>query len=868
MLDNNSVITPMTLSEDNLLIIEDHKRLCTERSSSTDSIDIETSTNLNLSPISNALNNSTLSNATEEEIIIDLQQANNDSENILSGIINFKPTQLEIIKEGEFVWSLENFRKTGSSPIFRIVEVDWAIHYSINERPSGNKFVGLHLALADPNGQLKDCNSSVCAEFILGIYNPKPDLKLKSSLANLNVKNSSSSSIFSSLKQFTPSSPASISKKPREISLNGHSLSSFHRFCADEIDYGFNQFCSVLAFKEGIPDLHVGPLATAEGETNIIVKVRVVKDNTGVLWHTFNKYDSKEVTGFVGLLNQGATCYMNSFVQSIFLTNEFRSAVYRIPTDKVSPTSSIPAALQRIFYKLQTAQNPPSTTEMTKSFGWDTAESFMQHDVQEFSRVLMDDLENKMKGSEVEGTVERLFRGKLRNVLKCTEVNYESVREESFYDLQMTIKNVKDLKESFERYVTAEMLNGDNQYRTDDFGLQDAKKFITFDHFPPVLHVHLERYAFDMMAEATVKIHDRFEFPVEIDLDPYLSETSPDRSSSQTYWLHSVLVHAGDGHGGHYFVYIRHPSRPDCWYKFDDTKVIPCTQREAVDDNFGGYEAVSSEEANELLRSTGVKPYRYKKFTSAYLLVYIRKSDLNTVLADVNESDVPEYLIERIKKDDLAEARRRHERQQQYLVTDVTVLTDKSLRAYSGPDMFDVDSRANTYNCKREMTVAEVCTEVFRSESAESSTLNDDEAKERAEFDGWEIYILSGRRNRTIRPDALLSDPEIRTVGSFVGRFPTYPITFYIRPTISNAGNNLWRLPKGEDRILVVFKWYDFNEETGDEVFGVLGSMSIDRNQTLSSVTSCVIEKLKKLGVDFDFDGTEDDLSFYEVMQK
>ena len=142
----------------------------------------------------------------------------------------------------------------------------------------------------------------------------------------------------------------------------------------------------------------------------------------------------------------------------------------------------------------------------------------MQHDVQEFSRVLLDDLENKMKGTEVEGTVERLFRGKLKNVLKCINVNYESVREESFYDLQLTIKGIKNLQESFERYVAAEMLCGDNQYRTDDFGLQDAKKFVTFWAFPPVLHVHLERYAFDMMAEATVKIHDRFEFPVEIAL--------------------------------------------------------------------------------------------------------------------------------------------------------------------------------------------------------------------------------------------------------------------------------------------------------------------------------------------------------------
>lgn len=37
------------------------------------------------------------------------------------------------------------------------------------------------------------------------------------------------------------------------------------------------------------------------------------------------------------------------------------------------------------------------TRELTKSFGWDTIESFTQHDIQEFNRELQDNLETKMK---------------------------------------------------------------------------------------------------------------------------------------------------------------------------------------------------------------------------------------------------------------------------------------------------------------------------------------------------------------------------------------------------------------------------------------------------------------------------------------
>ena len=39
------------------------------------------------------------------------------------------------------------------------------------------------------------------------------------------------------------------------------------------------------------------------------------------------------------------------------------------------------------------------TTELTKSFGWKSLDSFLQRDVQEFNRVLQDKLEMKMKVS-------------------------------------------------------------------------------------------------------------------------------------------------------------------------------------------------------------------------------------------------------------------------------------------------------------------------------------------------------------------------------------------------------------------------------------------------------------------------------------
>ena len=106
------------------------------------------------------------------------------------------------------------------------------------------------------------------------------------------------------------------------------------------------------------------------------------------------------ITGYVGLKNQGATCYMNSLLQTLFFTNTLRSAVYKMPTELED--QSVPLALQRVFYELQHMDKPVGTKKLTKSFGWESLDSFMQHDVQELCRVLLDNLESKMKGKRVE----------------------------------------------------------------------------------------------------------------------------------------------------------------------------------------------------------------------------------------------------------------------------------------------------------------------------------------------------------------------------------------------------------------------------------------------------------------------------------
>jgi ubiquitin carboxyl-terminal hydrolase 7 len=50
------------------------------------------------------------------------------------------------------------------------------------------------------------------------------------------------------------------------------------------------------------------------------------------------------------------------------------------------------------------------------------------------------------------------------------------------------------------------MMDGENQYRAEGHGLQDAQKGIAFLTFPPVLHMQLKRFEYDFNRDAIVKV--------------------------------------------------------------------------------------------------------------------------------------------------------------------------------------------------------------------------------------------------------------------------------------------------------------------------------------------------------------------------
>jgi hypothetical protein len=121
----------------------------------------------------------------------------------------------------------------------------------------------------------------------------------------------------------------------------------------------------------------------------------------------------------VGLLNQGATCYMNSLLQTLYMTQEFREYIFRwrYTPDRDGPEDQcIALQLQALFARLAcSCCAAVSTKALTHSFGWEAAESFQQHDVQELNRVLFDALG---RSNPAFATVSSQFTGRVNDYIQ------------------------------------------------------------------------------------------------------------------------------------------------------------------------------------------------------------------------------------------------------------------------------------------------------------------------------------------------------------------------------------------------------------------------------------------------------------------
>lgn len=368
---------------------------------------------------------------------------------------------------------------------------------------------------------------------------------------------------------------------------------------------------------------------------------------------------------YSGLYNQGNTCYLNSLLQILFMTPEFREKILQwefSQTAHGAEKDCIPFQLQKLFSRLQANKfKAEKTSDLTKSFQWHAHEVLEQHDIEELYKVLLTAIDRSLnKSSENAESYSSLFEGNLDSVIKCEECSTESTHVESYTDLALPLtkyskqyKEATDLEKALLEYLSIELLNNDNKYFCSKCDKKtNARKFYRLKEAPPVLFFHLNRFQFDFNSYCRVKLYDRFSFPQTLNIQNFMNKDFDDickiyeekdsakPDGSRLYELYGVVIHKGNALSGHYYSYIK-SFEDSQWYCFCDTAVSQI-EEEQVWKSFGNAQSPKDE--------------------TAYIMLYKRTSKRDYHFG------IRDYMREILKLEDVEyqeEERQREERQNQ-----------------------------------------------------------------------------------------------------------------------------------------------------------------------------------------------------------
>ena len=201
-----------------------------------------------------------------------------------------------------------------------------------------------------------------------------------------------------------------------------------------------------------------------------------------------------------------------------------------------------------------------------------------------------------------------MHEGKSFDYLKCHKCGASRGHPEKFRDLQLGVRGMTSLQQSFEAYTAGEELDGID---CPSCGTRSSHtKGIAFRKLPEIMTLQLRRFDMNYETMQRVKVNDAIDIPDVIDMAPFITpEEDADKgtkegikaalnalgaegegegtSSSegggggavgeQKYELLSICMHIGSALSGHYFAYIKEAGTGR-WLNFNDANVTELEQ--------------------------------------------------------------------------------------------------------------------------------------------------------------------------------------------------------------------------------------------------------------------------------------------------
>jgi len=299
--------------------------------------------------------------------------------------------------------------------------------------------------------------------------------------------------------------------------------------------------------------------------------------------------ESRSLYSYCGLKNQGATCYMNSMIQQLFMIPSFKYLLLSVDDHKDKNFQTVDDDKSLYHGKmiddnlLHQFQNTFGFLELSerlshnalglcfamKDYDGKPTNCSLQQDSHEFFNLAFDRLEQLLKPTAQRHIISDVFSAKQCTHMACSNCQHVKQRTEDYYILSVPVKKFNNLEESFNAYTDGEVIS---DFKCDNCDQKvDITKRCSFIDMPNILMIHLQKIVFNFDTLLNEKIADRFEFPTYLNMENYsvskIAEkyniNDPDvelirasRDQNFEYRLVGVIIHQGVAEAGHYYSLI------------------------------------------------------------------------------------------------------------------------------------------------------------------------------------------------------------------------------------------------------------------------------------------------------------------------